>query len=176
MRRLLRELEQQYPPYNRTPLRLEDLEMIADHEGLLIFRQPIPCLSCLCSYKGRSFILVKQGLPPFLETFLLGHELGHHFFHPGLDLSLLKRTLFSQGKIEQEANAFALCAILPTPALEQLIREKGYPSRTAIRGYLREEYGDITVCVEGRDRLEGLIRERVALDVLTRSFAVVRRR
>lgn len=165
MRRLLRELEQQYPPFNQTPLRLEDLEMIADHEGLLIFRQPIPCLSCLCSYKGRSFILLKQGLSTFLETFLLGHELGHHFFHHGLDLSLLKRTLFSRGKIEQEANAFALCAILPTPALERSIREKGYPSRTAIKGYLREEYGDIAVRVEGKDRLEGLIRERVAIYV-----------
>ncbi|MBI3989110.1 MAG: ImmA/IrrE family metallo-endopeptidase, partial [candidate division NC10 bacterium] len=51
--------------------------------------------------------------------------LGHHFFHPGLDLLLLKRTLFSRDKIEQEANAFALCALLPTPVLEQLIREKG---------------------------------------------------
>jgi Zn-dependent peptidase ImmA (M78 family) len=176
MRRLLRELEQQYPPFNRTPLRLEDLEVIADHEGLLIFRQPIPCLSCLCSCKGRSFILVKQGLSPFLEAFLLGHELGHHFFHPGLDLSLLKRTLFSRGKIEQEANAFALCAILPTPALEQMIREKGYPSRSAFQGYLQEQYGDITFYVEGKDMLESLIRERVAINVLTHSLAVVRQR
>ncbi len=153
MRRLLQELERQYPPFNQAPLRLGDLEMIAEHEGILIFREPIPCLSCLCYYKERPFVLLKVGLLLFLETFLLGHELGHHFFHPGLDLSLLKRTLFSQGKIEREANAFALSALIPMPALELLIREKGYPSRSAIKGYLREEYGDITFCVEGRDML-----------------------
>jgi len=163
VRRLLTELERKYPPFNRAPLRLEDLEMIVDQEGIRLFREPIPCLSCLCSYKGQPFILLKVGLSAFLQTFLLGHELGHHFFHPGLDLSLLKHTLFSRGKIEQAANAFALCALIPTPALEWLIQEKGYPSLSAIKGYLREQYGDITFCVEGRDMLDGLIQERVAL-------------
>lgn len=160
MRRLLLELERRYPPFNQRSLYVEDLERIADQEGLPIFREPSPYLSCLCSYKGRPFILLKRGVSPFLETFLLGHELGHHFFHPGLDLALLKRTLFSRGKIERGANAFALCALIPTPALERLIREKGSPSRSAFQGYLQEQYGDITFCVEGRDMLEGLIRDR----------------
>lgn len=163
MRRLLRELERRYPPFNRRSLRLEDLERIADHEGILLFREPLPVPSCLGYYRGRPFILLKRGLSPFLEVFLLGHEIGHHFFHPGLDLALVKRTLFSRGKIEREANAFALVALLPTPALERLMREKGSIFWSVIKDYLQEEYGDITFCVEGRDRLEGLIRERVAL-------------
>ena len=136
---------------------------MADHEDILIFRKPLPYLSCLCSLKGQVFIVLKEGLSPFLETFLLSHELGHRSFHPGLDFLVLKRTLFSQAKIEWEANAFALWALIPIPALERLIREKGYPSGSVIKGCLREEYGDITFCVEGRDMLGRLIRERVVI-------------
>lgn len=78
-------------------------------------------------------IVLKEALSPFLEIVFLGHELGHHFFHPGAGLSLLKHTLFSQAKLELEVNASALCAMLPTPILEQLVQEKGYPYSTAIK-------------------------------------------
>lgn len=163
LRRLLQEVERRYPPFNQAPLHLEALEWIADQEGIRLFREPIPCLSCLCYYQGRPFILLQRGLSAFLQTFLLGHELGHHFFHPGLDLRFLKQTFFRRETIEQEANAFALRALLPTPALEWMIRELRSPSHLAIRNYLRAHYGDITFFMDGQDPLEGLIQERVTL-------------
>lgn len=58
-------------------------------------------------------IHVNQRLEGFHRIFTLGHELGHHFLHTGINTPFLKRnTLFSIDRIEREANGFSLCLMI----------------------------------------------------------------
>jgi len=53
-----------------------------------------------------------------LRQFVCAHELGHAVLHPKLSTPYLRRnTLFSVGRIEREANAFAVELLAPDEAI-----------------------------------------------------------
>jgi Zn-dependent peptidase ImmA (M78 family) len=58
-------------------------------------------------------IHINHRLNEFGTAFALGHELGHHMLHPGVNTPFLrKNTLFSLDKIEREANIFSIKLII----------------------------------------------------------------
>lgn len=58
-------------------------------------------------------IHINRLLDGFQRVFALGHELGHHFLHAGINTPFLKRnTLFSVDRIERQANVFSLHLIV----------------------------------------------------------------
>lgn len=59
-------------------------------------------------YRQR-FIIINQELGGHEARFVCAHELGHIILHPDVNTSfLMRRTLFSVDKIEQQANRFAI--------------------------------------------------------------------
>lgn len=59
----------------------------------------------ICSTK--EIIYIRNDLPKAYEEFYLKHELGHAILHPGI-INSQNRNFLNVGKIEREANYFAL--------------------------------------------------------------------
>lgn len=67
------------------------------------------------------FIHINQNANEAQRRFICSHELGHAVEHPDINTSFLKkRTLFSNEKIEVEANTFAVELLLPDELLINL--------------------------------------------------------
>lgn len=68
--------------------------------------------------RRNKFIFLNSNLGDFDKLFTTAHELGHSELHPKLNTPFLKRkTMFSVGKIETEANRFAVELLLPDEAV-----------------------------------------------------------
>lgn len=83
-------------------------------------------------------IHINEDLPEHMQRFTAAHELGHAILHPNTNTPFLRRhTLFSVGKLETEANKFAVELLIPDSDLteyaehytvEQIARIYGYNS------------------------------------------------
>lgn len=76
-------------------------------------------------YRRVQSIILNSQLPAHIERFVCAHELGHAICHPDLNIQwLCESTLYTKGKYERQANAFAVELLLP----DDLLRE--YPDCT----------------------------------------------
>lgn len=85
-------------------------------------------------YKRVKTIVINNRLKAWERKFVCAHELGHAIKHPNLNISFLKNnTFYSIGKIENEANKFALYLLLHGKNFEDyetkhdLLRENAIP-------------------------------------------------
>ncbi|MDL0421376.1 ImmA/IrrE family metallo-endopeptidase [Caldifermentibacillus hisashii] len=85
-------------------------------------------------YKRVKTIVINSELSEWLKRYVCAHELGHAILHSDLNTSFLKKnTFYSIGKIEREANEFAVNLLLYDKNLEDygtkfdILRENGIP-------------------------------------------------
>lgn len=72
------------------------------------------------TYKRVSTICLHCELSEPEQRFVCAHELGHAVLHPAVNTPFLRRsTLFSVGKIEREANEFAVELLIPDDVLSK---------------------------------------------------------
>lgn len=60
------------------------------------------------SYSDIEMVFIRDDLPPQYERFVLAHELGHALLHVELMTAAYNRKLIAKGKLEIQANYFAL--------------------------------------------------------------------
>ena len=93
-------------------------EEILSSDGVKIFQLPMSGLRGI--YKalhGIPMVFVDSGLDERQMRFVLAHELAHHLFHRGLNRVFLDRCTFMKTDLyEREADLFAVCFRLPSPA------------------------------------------------------------
>lgn len=80
-------------------------------------------------------IKINESVPKKQQTFICGHELGHHILHPNENTSFLKRhTFYSTDRFEVEANKFAINLIVAGNdyLTDKDIEEYGIPSQLAL--------------------------------------------
>ncbi len=69
--------------------------------------------------KGKHHIALKQGLATFRESFVMFHEFAHYLMHsPSTDATESFCGSMTYTRDEQEADAFAYCALLPLQLLK----------------------------------------------------------
>jgi len=73
------------------------------------------------TYKRVSTICIHSGLSVPESRFVCAHELGHAVLHPAVNTLFLKHsTLVSVGKIERQANEFAVELLIPDGELDRV--------------------------------------------------------
>lgn len=60
------------------------------------------------SYFNKEVVFIKNILHPKYEKFVLAHELGHAVLHTDIKITAFNRSLVNRGKLEKQANYFAL--------------------------------------------------------------------
>ena len=92
---------------------------------------------CCQTYNRSQFIHINNTIPEEYQRYTCAHELGHALLHKGISTPYLKRyTLFSIGRIERQANTFAVELLLPDDfikeypycSLEHLAQSVGIPA------------------------------------------------
>ncbi|KOP66646.1 zinc peptidase [Bacillus sp. FJAT-18019] len=74
----------------------------------------------------RRFIVIHNQLPPPWQRFVCAHELGHDRLHKGISRFFLEEhSYFSPGKLERQANRFAIALLTAglTPELGESLHE-----------------------------------------------------
>ncbi|WP_346208370.1 ImmA/IrrE family metallo-endopeptidase [Caldifermentibacillus hisashii] len=86
------------------------------------------------TYKRVKTIVINNQLDEWLKRYVCAHELGHAIIHSDLNTAFLKKnTFYSIGRIEREANEFAVNLLLYDKNLEEyetkfdVLRENGIP-------------------------------------------------
>lgn len=83
---------------------------LASSLGIIVSHEPLGDIQGYYNTCFRQrFIHINQELEGYEAAFTCAHELGHAVLHAGLNTPFLrKHTMFSVGKIETQANRFAL--------------------------------------------------------------------
>lgn len=86
------------------------------------------------SYKRIKIIHINNRLDELFRRYVCAHELGHALLHPNVNTAFLKKnTFYSIGRIEREANEFAINLLLSNINLQDyetkydVLRENGIP-------------------------------------------------
>lgn len=83
---------------------------LADSLGVIVLHEPLGEIQGYYNFCFKQkFIHINEELDGYEASFTCAHELGHSIIHPNINTPFLrKHTMFSIGKIEKEANRFAL--------------------------------------------------------------------
>lgn len=122
--------------WNQRPLTQEDFDLCCQEEGIEVIEiAPLPVEGFYTERRGLPVIVVNQrtrGLRHLLAEF---HELCHYLLHSPDSATFSRATL---KKINHEAEALALCAILPEPLLRKLVHDEAPEEDTFLYEILTE--------------------------------------
>lgn len=96
--------------WNKKPLSEKELLRLCRRMKVRLQEMPLRVPGFIMTLRGITFIAIDERLEPALKLKVAFHEVGHHILHVGkphfyrLDTSL---------KDEDEAEVFALCALIP---------------------------------------------------------------
>ncbi len=117
---------------------------LADLLGVVVIFEPLGSIYGYYSRSHRTKVIhINENLPCEKQYYTCAHELGHVIQHPEANSAFLKKhTLFSNEKIEIEANTFAIELLLPdelfvegselTFSFGETIQEKGIPTELLV--------------------------------------------
>lgn len=100
-------------------------------------------------------VLSRRGQSEARRTFSLAHELGHLLMHHDIDIS--KLTIDEYNKLEDEANQFASCLLLPEKEIKKEFETINNPSDPNSYLYLKEKYHVSITAIEYRCYKLGLL-------------------
>ena len=100
-------------------------------------------------------VLSRRGQSEARRTFSLAHELGHLLMHHDIDIS--KLTIDEYNKLEDEANQFASCLLLPEKEIKKDFETINNPSDPNSYLYLKEKYHVSITAIEYRCYKLGLL-------------------
>ena len=120
--------------FNRRILTETDFYRICAGEKIKVLELDVSA-SFYMSVSNESFIVLSKKLKGLKRTFVMFHELSHHFLHGGTDAASAFYFGLLESKNEFEADALALIALIPIEALESFDFLDDHPNRYARKLY-----------------------------------------
>lgn len=118
--------------WNERPLTEEDFHSLCKRSRITVDEMPLRVSGFYYCLLGRHYIAVNSRLGPHAKLFVMFHEFGHFLMHaPDHGVTANFHGFGKRSRKELEADAFALCAILPRRNIEgrssqELIEEDGF--------------------------------------------------
>jgi len=105
--------------WNRRPLGESDFYRLCRRFRITVVEMPLSTNGFYYCVKGRHFIAISSKLPPIEKLLVMFHEFGHFLMHsPDTNTTASFHGLGIRTRKENEADAFALCALIPKTWLE----------------------------------------------------------
>ena len=135
MRFLIQKISKLDFGWNEKPLSERDFYGLCRRFRIQVTEMPLRTDGFYYRVKGRDFIAVNSRLSGSMKLLVLFHELGHFLFHtPESGTTANFHGVGGSARKEREADAFALCSLLPqrmieTRSLDQIADETGLPEK-----------------------------------------------
>lgn len=118
--------------WNQTPLTENDFHRLCKRHKVTVQEMPLRVSGFYYCVMGRHFIAIDSKLAPAKKLFVMFHEFAHYLLHaPDGSATANYHGVGRRTRTEMEADAFALCAIMPkawleTDRLAELAEEAGF--------------------------------------------------
>lgn len=109
----------------------DDFHRLCRTNKITVVEMPLRTNGFYYCVKKQHFIAIDSKLPPLKKLFVMFHELGHFLLHsPDTNATANFHGVGKRCRKEREADAFALCALIPknwieTRTLSELIQDDG---------------------------------------------------
>lgn len=131
--------------WNERPLSEVDFYSICRHFNVSVTEMPLSTGGFYYRVLGRDFIAIDSRLRGTKRLVVLFHELAHFLFHtPESGATANFHSVGRPTRVEREADAFAICALIPISMIERssLVEDENFaPELIAERLNLYEKYG-----------------------------------
>jgi len=133
--------------WNERPLDLAELHELCRRFGITAEEMPLATGGFYYPVQGRDFIAVDSRLDETARLVVLAHEFAHFLFHaPDSGPVANFHRVGRRTRQEREADAFALCTVIPRPMIEgrtaaDLINDGFDAEMAAARFDVLERYG-----------------------------------
>jgi Zn-dependent peptidase ImmA (M78 family) len=119
--------------WNVRPLREDDFYALCRRYRITVVEMPLQTNGFYYCVKGKHFIAVSSRLPGVKKRLVMFHEFGHFLMHsPDTNTTANFHGLGKKTRKEQEADTFALCALIPKCRLEECeiaeLIDDGFPT------------------------------------------------
>lgn len=119
--------------WNLRPLDENDFYALCRRYRITVVEMPLVTNGFYYCVKGKHFIAVSSRLPEIRKLLVMFHEFAHFLMHsPDSNTTASFHGLGKKTRKEQEADAFALCALIPKPWIETRnfgdLVDEGFPS------------------------------------------------
>lgn len=106
--------------WNERPLGEADFHRLCRRFKITVTEMPLRVGGFYYSVLGRHYIAIDSELSEREKLFVMFHELGHFLLHvPDAGVTANFHGIGKKTRVENEADIFALCCLLPRPILEQ---------------------------------------------------------
>ena len=128
--------------WNKKPLTENDFFRLCKKLKISVTLMPLEVEGFYYAVKGRHYIAIDSNLRGLRRVFTMFHELGHFLMHaPETGVTANFSGLVKDTVLEREADAFALCALLPlhlvqTRTIQELVEDESFPS-----GFVKDRMG-----------------------------------
>lgn len=105
--------------WNKRPLTEADFHRLCRRHKVAVQELPLKVSGFYYSMLGRHYIAVSSDLSPQRKLFVMFHEFAHFLFHvPDTGTTANFHGIGGKTRKETEADAFALCALMPLTWIE----------------------------------------------------------
>ena len=121
--------------WNKKSLTEETFYKLCKRRRITVVEMPLTTGGFYYCVKRRHYIAIDSRLKRFDKLFVMFHEFAHYLMHaPDTGVTANFHGVGARTRKEREADAFALCALIPTPWIErrsadELHEEDGFPVR-----------------------------------------------
>lgn len=133
MHTLLNKIDRMRFGWNKRPLDEACFHKLCARYGIAVQEMPLRVSGFYYSVLGRHFIAIDSKLDPQRKLFVMFHEFAHFLFHaPEHGTTANFHGIGGKTRKEQEADAFAACAMIPATMLKDrdvqaLVEDDGMP-------------------------------------------------
>lgn len=119
--------------WNKKPLTEADFYRLCKRHRIGVEEMPLKVSGFYYCLKGRHFIAIDSKLEPRKKLFVMFHEFAHFLMHaPDKNVTANFHGIGKKTRKEAEADAFALCALIPKKwiegrKLQELHDDEGFP-------------------------------------------------
>jgi Zn-dependent peptidase ImmA (M78 family) len=105
--------------WNERPLSEEDFYRLCSRHSITIVEMPLETNGFYYCVKGRHYIAISSSVERFRKLLVMFHEFAHFLMHvPDSSTTANFHGVGRRTRKEREADAFALCAIIPKTWIE----------------------------------------------------------
>lgn len=119
--------------WNQKPLTLDDFYRLCKRHQVKVQEMPLRVSGFYYCLRGGHYIAINSRLRPHKKLFVMFHEFAHYLMHaPDTGVTANFHGVGKKTRKEAEADAFALCAIIPKTWIEsrsvaEIADEEGIP-------------------------------------------------
>ena len=134
MRSFLKKIEKLGCGWNEKELKDEDFYRLCKLHKITVLEMPLRVSGFYYSVLGRHYIAINCRLKQPKKLFVMFHEFAHYLMHaPDKGVTANFHGVGGKTRKEAEADAFAICALLPRPTIasrtaQELIEDDGLPA------------------------------------------------